>query len=906
MNNIVFNSIRVPFESIISERSTLSSSVSSRLSCSSITSASAEETATTVTTIPGGEQSKTSRSRTSRLLESIISRNGSNKETGQGPFSVSVASSVTASGANQGNTISILTSSSPSSFQANKGHSISRRVRSFSVSGVTFKSKRTGTGRIISNTRTSTVSSTISTKSINSCRRGKDSFLTRMLRLNRTHSVPISTIDSSSSSVGNARNGRSRTNTFSFPVIHFHRTLSDKNSKGVSSTRPRSTAAPLSGASFAAVVSANHHGNFFQLSDYNLDLLIQTLTGKNSTALETISIKSAAISVADARLLAKLIRSSDAANIKVLKLDRNAISHDAFKHIFDAWKHNRTITALCMSRSGVDDKAIKYIARALVKAETLRELDLSHNKITAQGIQVLCEALILNRSVTRLCIESNNIKKAGAPHLAGLLAKNCAIRHLNVGSNGLGAEGCSMIADAIRLNGTLNSLSLDMNEMGSIGASAMAAALASNQRLTHLYIPHNNIGDQGLTEICESLKKNNSLISLDVELNQIGHGQSVAGMKALAEVLRTNKHLREINLSYNVFSSEAIQELMKGAADNSTLESIILTNCCITTQGATTIAEVLPTATGLQNLGLTANLDIAEEGYQALATNLSKNRSMKGIQLDYNSEDRHVLYESIQSSLTRNFIWQQAVYAAACRILTLSRIVLLGRPANQKTNQSQRLQQQQPQGGGAWSLLKKVGLGRTSSSNSLGSLLSLGKNRISVDPSSPATSNYEDSGEIHGADTPSISRKNSRQGAHPSANPPPFPLVQHNHSFDGNHLLVPYQQQQQKHGMDSELLYVSTQARSSPDPVTEDCNAHKVMANLVNMPHEIFESICAFLDHGQNMSIAQIRTTIRMAGDKSTLSESYTKARMLERIFHSRYIPPIGMRYGVKNADERV
>jgi Ran GTPase-activating protein (RanGAP) involved in mRNA processing and transport len=681
--------------------------------------------------------------------------------------------------------------------------------------------------------------------------------------------------------------------------------LSDKNSKGISSIRPRSsaTAAPLSGASFAAVVSAIHHGNFFHLSDYNLDLLIQTLAGKNSTALETISIKSAVISVADARLLAKLIRSSDAANIKVLKLDRNAISQDAFKQLFDAWKHNRTITALSMSRSGVDDKAIKYIAKALVKAETLRELDLSHNKITVQGIQMLCEALILNRSVTRLCIDSNNIKKAGAPHLAGLLAKNCVIRHLNVGSNGLGAEGCSMIADAVRLNGTLNSLSLDMNEMGSMGASAIAAALASNQRLTHLYIPHNNIGDQGMTEICESLKKNNSLISLDVELNQIGHGQSVVGMKALAEVLRTNKHLREINLSYNVFSSEAIQELMKGAADNSTLESIILTNCCITTQGATTIAEVLPTATGLQNLGLTANFDIAEEGYQALATNLSKNRSMKGIQLDYNSQDRHVLYESIQCSLTRNFIWQQAVYTAACRILTLSRIVLLGRPANQKTSQSQWLQRQQLQGSGAWSLLKKVGLGRNSSSNSLVSMLSLGRNRISVDPSSPAASNYADSGNVYGTETPGVSRKNSRQGAHPSASPPPSPLLQHSHSFDGSHLSVPYQQQ---HGVDSELLHVSTQARSSPDLVTEDCNAHKVMANLVNMPHEIFESICAFLDDGQNMSIAQIRTTIRMAGDKSTLSESYTKARMLERIFHSRYIPPIGMRYGVKNADERV
>ncbi|KAG0241831.1 hypothetical protein BGX31_000845 [Mortierella sp. GBA43] len=825
---------------------------------------------------------KEPRSRTFRLIDTFISRGSSNREDSaaskENQDLVSSISSNTVQGslAHQAISASFTAVSALASPQAIKKNRTTTRARSFSLPGASLANKKFG--RSLPNVRTSTTStssssgSSSSIQSVHRRRQRGNSLLKRMLKLTRTNSMPTSMTESSADGTSTRKSGRSsrprsRTNNFSFPVIPFQRTLSDKDkgSKGIGLHMPKASSSttsltsPLSGASLAAIISAIHHGNFLQLSDYNLELLIRTLDGKNSTALESINIKSAAISGSDARLLGKLVRSSNAANIKVLRLDQNAISQEAFKHLFGALKYNSTITVLSMSRSGVDDKAIKHISKALARTETLKELDLSNNRITAQGAQVLCEALIQNRSLTRLCIQSNAIKKVGAPYLAALLARNCVIRHLNVGSNGLGAEGCAMIAGALRLNGTLHSLSLDMNEMGPAGASAIATALASNQHLTHLYIPHNNIGEQGLTEICRNLKNNNSLVGLDLEHNHIGHGQSVVGMKSLAEVLMNNKSLREINLSYNLLSSEGVEELMKGVAANSTLESLILTNCGISTQGAISVAEILPSATGLQNMGLTSNLDIAVEGYWRLATSLSKNRSMKGIQLDYNSEDRHVLYESIQYSLTKNFLWQQAVYTAACQILTLSRIVLLGRPVNQKLMQSQLMQRQRGQSGGAWNILKKVGVGRSSSSNTLASMLTLGKNRVGTEPSpSPSVA-------------ASIAQSNAEDG-----------------------------------GDDSDAE-ASTLAPSFMEPaMAAEYNAHRTMANLVNMPYEIFESICAFLDAGQNMSIAQIRATIKIAGDRSTLSESYTRSSTLEKIFQSRYIPPIGMRYGIKNADERM
>ncbi|KAG0374303.1 hypothetical protein BGX24_010572 [Mortierella sp. AD032] len=797
--------------------------------------------------------------------------------------------------------------------------------------------------------------------------------------------VPSGRRNSTSST--NLLNNTSRCNTTSFAgaTITLPKTLSNKSLDGYghlvsdlpnlnSRTRSSSSAASATSGTttttttltqgtstipLAPIIAAIHRGNFLALSEPILDILIRSMAGKNSTALETINITGAAISASDAKLLARLIRSSDAANIKVLQLARNAISQQAIKYIFEAWKYNQTITTISLSRSGMNDKTVKYVSKMLAKNETLQELDLSSNRITATGMELLAEGLVYNRALTRLCLQSNNIKRAGAPFLARLLAKNRVLRHLNVGSNGLGTEGCSLIADAVRFNRTLNSLSLDMNEMGPKGATAMATALVSNRHLTYLYLPHNNIGDQGLVEICESLKRNKSLIGLDLELNNIGSAQSLVGMTALGDILKTNKSLREINLAYNLFSGDAIGELMKGVAVNSTLESINFTNCGISTEGALAIAEVLPSARGLQNLGLTSNPEIAVEGYWALSNNLAKNRSMKGIQLDYNSEDRHVLYEAIQHMLTRNFIWQQAIYTAACRILVLSRVVLLGRPANQRLLQTQIQQQQQSsQSKGAWSLLKKkVGLSRTNSTNSYSSPLTINKHHanheshpvgsvspllLAVGSMSRATAVGAGSQDEREAGSGSI--QNLPHGNRPttpaSLGVPSLsldvelgPLSRSNSSSnirrDLHPLVLPHQQQQL---MDQGLLLgsggnvgfidngpglgrpSSTRSISSSQlfyqaVVGEEYNAHKVLANLANMPYEIFETICAYLDPGHTMTISQIRMTIQVAGDRSTLAASggyYSKDKMLEKIFLSRYISPFGMRYSVKNGDERL
>ncbi|KAF9329373.1 hypothetical protein BGZ91_000601 [Linnemannia elongata] len=703
-----------------------------------------------------------------------------------------------------------------------------------------------------------------------------------MVRLGRNRSLPVPPSHG-------ATMRKANTNVFSFPTLTLTRTLSERSTEGGNNSRSsslsRSISRTRSGSSapipLAPIIAAIQRGNFVKLSEMDIEALLDDMSGKNSKILEALNITSASISASDAKILAKLIKSSDTANIKTLKMEGNTISQQASKLMFEGWKFNRTISTLSLARSGVNDKTVKYLARVIVKNEALKTLDLSSNHITALGAEYLADAMVQNRSITRLSIQSNNIKKAGAPFIAKILNKNRVVRHLNVGSNGLGADGVSIIAESVRFNRTLTSLSLDMNEMGSKGANAIATALISNRHLTHLYMPHNNIGDMGLADLCESLKRNRTLISLDLELNHIGKGQSALGLKALGELLLVSTTLREINLSFNLFSAEAIAALAAGMCKNSTLESVLLNNCCLPTEAAVSLSKVLSSsATGLQNLGLTNNADIGVEGYWALASNLIRNRSLKGIQLDYNSDDRQALYESFQNSLTRNHIWQQAIYAAACRILFLSRIVLLGRPANQKQLQRQQehhIKNHQQHG---WNIFRRVKMGRTNSSNSLASLLTIGKSH---------RSNGADGGGHEGDMGTNMNHSNShaRHISTATAASAASTIAVVANSNGSVHGASP---SYHHHTLTHRPSISSTTSASVSTAVEYEYNPHKILANLCNMPHEIFESICAFMDPGRTMNIAQIRMTVQTAGDRSTLT---------------RYISPLGTRYSLKHGDER-
>jgi len=108
--------------------------------------------------------------------------------------------------------------------------------------------------------------------------------------------------------------------------------------------------------------------------------------------------------------------------------------------------------------------------------------------------------------------------------------------------------------------------------MGAAGAKAIAEALKVNSSLTELDLHINSIGDEGGKAIAEALKGNSSLTTLYLLSNSIG----AEGGKAIAEALTVNSSLTWLNLESNSIGDEGGKAIAEALRVNSSLKMLNL------------------------------------------------------------------------------------------------------------------------------------------------------------------------------------------------------------------------------------------------------------------------------------------------------------------------------------------
>lgn len=461
---------------------------------------------------------------------------------------------------------------------------------------------------------------------------------------------------------------RSSTKPFSFttlPTLHLDRFFTNEGHQLVTSY-----------LKLSQIQNHIQKGTLHKITEKDVDELLKSYGGLSTPVYETISYQELNLSYNECKLLAKLLKANHVTKIRKLKLSKNHLSGSSVKIIFDALQKNSTVKVLDLSFNNLSDNEAKWLGNLLKKNDTIQEIYLSNNRIKSDGAKYLSKALMMNDSVERLNLESNLLNAEGGIHISKMLELNDTIKHIHLGSNNLNFEGIEAISKSIESNRSLVSLSLDINNITEEGAKSLATSLEINQTLTHLYVPRNNIGDRGLSYICKSLLKNSVLTYLDIEYNNIGKDDNVEGMKSLGELLEKNKVPRAINLTYNPIGDEGCEQLFKGFHKNTTLESLLLSNCNIGLNGIIAISDSLKLNIGLQNLALNKNSNMGADGHLVLADALEKNTSLKSVQLDYNFAEWESIGNSIQQSLTRNHFLQNEKYKTAANILKAARILL--------------------------------------------------------------------------------------------------------------------------------------------------------------------------------------------------------------------------------------
>ncbi|XP_038656888.1 NACHT, LRR and PYD domains-containing protein 3-like isoform X2 [Scyliorhinus canicula] len=163
-----------------------------------------------------------------------------------------------------------------------------------------------------------------------------------------------------------------------------------------------------------------------------------------------------------------------------------------------------------------------------VKEQGVKELDLEGCQIGLEGLQRLLPAL---HGCRALGLDRNRLGNPGVTLLSEFVrSPGCELQRLQLADNGF--SGCSV--------------------------ANLATSLCTNRSLVALDLGRNKLGDSGVRSLCEALK-NPDCVMQQVKLYDVGLTHCCA--QALADVLRTTRSLRELNLSNNKLGDSGMKLL---------------------------------------------------------------------------------------------------------------------------------------------------------------------------------------------------------------------------------------------------------------------------------------------------------------------------------------------------------
>uniref|UniRef100_A0A667Z136 NACHT domain-containing protein n=1 Tax=Myripristis murdjan TaxID=586833 RepID=A0A667Z136_9TELE len=257
--------------------------------------------------------------------------------------------------------------------------------------------------------------------------------------------------------------------------------------------------------------------------------------------------------------------------------------------------------------SEIHCSALAYMLQ--MSEEVLDELDLKAYNTSADGRQRLipavrncrkarlthcktvASALKSNPHLTELDLSENQLQDSGVERLsAGLESPNCGLETLRLRSCKLTESSCASMASALKSNPHLTELDLSENELQDSGVELLSAGLESpNCRLKTLRLRRCRLSESSCASLASALKSNPHLTELDLSENELQDsgvellsaglespncrlktlrlrscGWTESSCASMASALKSNPHLRELDLSENQLQDSGVKLLSAG------------------------------------------------------------------------------------------------------------------------------------------------------------------------------------------------------------------------------------------------------------------------------------------------------------------------------------------------------